>query len=373
MRTPRNNYTTITIKGLNLERYINELRDKDVEIFNIRRTTYNTISMVIRDRDLKLVNDNASKLDIAVEEHYGVIESIRRLVSRVGIVIGVIISIAMIIVLNMFTLHIQVVGLETIETTVVIDALHSYGISRWKINHFVPEDLNNYLLSTIDGISLVSTKSFGTTLVVNVKEKSSKLNDNAVPYTAPFNMIIKDYEIYSGIANFEKNSIIKKGDIIIYPEEIVEDGVLHLLEPRAKIHATIWHSASAVVYKEETIYERTGNKIKSYTYSLGNLNVINRSRDNTFNYYEVETKQQCIGASLLPLVYTSTTYFETTPKVIQNDFNSIKEKIIADLTESVYNKTNSSQQVIDETLDIIELADKYIVNVYLECNWDIYL
>ena len=368
------NYTKITLIGLNLERYINVLRDKDIEINNIHRSNYNTISMYIRDEDIKVVKDIANNIDIEIIEYYGIKQLGRCIINRIGILIGVILSITMILILNMYTLHIKIIGLDKIQETTIIQALNDYGIYIGKINDYDSNDLHKYLLNNVSGISLVSTERKGTALIVNIKEKSATLEDMAQSFVSPYNMIINDYSIFAGIGNVVKGQMVKKGDVLIYPEEYLDsDGVLHLSKPKAYMSVTIWHTATTTLMKEETIYVRTGKVVTNYQYQIGSFSVVNHTEDNNFEYYDTEYKVQDIGEGIIPIKYTETKYYETVEETQVNDFEKVKDSLLANLTELVYNKLQGNEKIIDEFVDIVELSDRYIINKYLQCDLDLYI
>ena len=370
----QNSYTKITLTGLNLERYINILRDNNIEIHDIHRDDYNSMSMYVWDKDIKYIRDNANGIDIQLQEHYGIRQWTKFLINRVGVVVGSILSIIMILVLNAYTLHFHIIGIENIKKETIIEALNTYGIYIGKISNYDNDGLNKYLLNCVEGISLVSTQKVGTTLVINIKEKTAELEEVVDNYYSPYNMVINDFEIYSGIGNKGKGDIVRKGDLLVYAQEYLDsDGVLHLIKPHAKYNVTIWHTGTHTIYKEETVFVRTGNSVAGYKYMLGNKTLINNEIVNMYQFYDAVEMYKKLSNSILPLEFTKTVYYETKPEIRKNDFDQLKEKTIANLRSLVYNEVSANEQIINEKVDIIQLEDRYIVNFYLECNKEIYI
>lgn len=365
----RHDYSTLSIEGLNIEKLINSIRQDGVVVYDINRLAYNKTTLVVRTTDINKVSDRLDNQTMVVDNTYGLVNGLKGITHRIGLVIGVIISIAMVIVLSMYTLHIEVVGLEDIDKSVVIDTLSNYGIHKYKINKYNKKDLENYILQSIDGVSLVSTKMIGTTLIVNIKEKSSQLEPLTSNYVSPYNMIINSYEIYAGNGNIKVGDMVREGDVLIYAGEYTsQDGVLHLIAPRGTINATMWHTATYTLPKSEIVYKPTGRTITNTTYRLGDKVISKQEYDNTFQYNNTVTTSQLISYQLLPIYVDKTIYAETEPVTVQNDLSNCKDEIIANLTKVVYNKLQDNEQPVDKVVDIKELEDRYIVNVYLQCN-----
>ncbi|MBE5735039.1 MAG: hypothetical protein E7361_01125 [Clostridiales bacterium] len=367
-----NNYRRVCIEGLNIERSINNLTDANVSIYNIVREAYNKVYLTINDRDIHRLEEEFRTARIEYIGRYGIISAFVSMIHRVGILIGIIISITLYAIASAFTLHINIVGIESINRLDVLNAISDYGISIGKINTYDKKGLEDYILKAVDGVSMVSIQSIGTTLLVNIKEESSSVEEDISCYISPYNMVINDYRVYSGISNISVGKIVKKGDVLIYPDEYTdEDGVLHLVAPKGYISATIWHTATDECYKEEIIYTRTGKSTASYTYYLGDRAVYTKDVQTAYETYDVYTRDVVVSSFILPIRYTETVYYETEEKVVQNDFNKCKEKIIANLISMVYNDMDDTETMVDEIVDIVELDDRYIINVYLECIKDI--
>ncbi|MBQ4558110.1 MAG: sporulation protein YqfD [Clostridia bacterium] len=369
MKQSNNSYSKISLTGLNLENYINVLKNNNIELFNVERPQYNQLRFITKSSNLKYINATKGSLELNVIKKIGYSNIKEFTIKNLGYIIGVIISIIMLVVTNAFTFNIHILGLENVSKDTILSSLQDYGIKTFKINKFDKDDLISYMLDNNSDLSLVSLKKVGTTLIFNIKEKSSKLPETVTPYMAPDNMLINDYSIHSGISNIYIDKVVKKGEVLIYPEQYLDkEGNLQLIEPKGTINATIWHTATDTIMKEDTIYERTGNKVTSYSYSIGDWKILGVDRTHEYEYVEEVVYNKDISNTLIPLKYTSTIYYETTPIVIQNDFNSIKDEIIANLESVVYNKVAIDENIQDKVIDIVELDDRYIVNVYLECT-----
>ena len=365
----RHDYSTLNIQGLNIDKLINEIRQDGVVLYDINRLAYNNVKMIVNNNDINNISEKLDNQTLIVENTFGIITYIKNFLKRIGLIIGVVLSIALIIFLSMYTLHIEIIGLDTIDRQTVLSVLNEYGIYKYKINKYDKDDLESFIMNNIEGISLISTKKIGTTLVINVKEKSSQIEENATHYVSPYNMIILDYQVYSGVSNINKGNMVKVGDVLIYPEEYIdEDGVLHLISPKAIIKATIWHTATYTFMKEETIYKPTGQSVTNFEYRIGKHTIYKKEKSHNYQYFDTKHTNQIISNNIVPISLSKTIYIETTPEVVKNDFEKSKDKIIANLNKVVYNKLSDNESVVDTIVDIKELDDRYIVNVYLECS-----
>ena len=362
-------YRRVSIEGLNIEKGINKLTSDNVNIYNLVRESYNKVILTVSDKDIPRLQQEFRTADFQYIGSYGIVSIVMTLLHRIGFIVGLVISIVLYSILNLFTLHIEVVGIENIDRNMIIEAVEGFGIRLGAINSYNKDELEKYILNNVDGVSLVSTQTIGTTIVVNIKEESSSVEENIESYVSPYNMVINDFQVFAGISNMYIGQIVRKGDVLIYPEEYTDsDGVLHLVEPKATLFATIWHTVTEVFYKNEIVYSRTGNSITSYKYCIGDKVVIDKTKENCYQLYDTVSRESLVNSSLLPIRYVETVYYETVEEVIEKDFNNSKEKIIANLKSLVYNNKDDIDDVVDEVVDVVELDDRYIVNYYLECT-----
>ena len=353
MNLKNKNFCKISITGLNLENYLNKLKDENIEIYNLNRPEYNQIEFVTPNRNLKYINSTCGVLKLDIIKHIGYKSFKDFIIKNLGYIIGCILALILLIISSKYTFHIKIIGLENVPEDCILQSINDFGVKTFQINVFDSDKLAEYILDNNTDISLVSIEKIGTALVLNIKEKSSKLPESVEPYLAPDNLLIKDFEVSSGISNLKIDKIVKKGEVLIYPEEYLDkEGKLQLIKPKGYINATIWHTATETILKEETIYERTGNKITNYNFNIGKIKLFKKYNEHNYKYYEEVSRIKDISISLIPIKYYETIYYETTPVIIQNDFNSIKDEIIAKLETVVYNKVSQGEEVLNKIVDV---------------------
>ncbi len=363
------NYSKITLTGLNLENFINYIKEANIPLYSVQRPEYNVMTFVVNKKYMPFVREHIGKIELVEEDYFGLGRLAKTMLSRIGLVIGIILAITATIIVNKFTLHINVVGNETIPTATIITALNNYGIHLGTINHFNQDDLCEYLTNNVENISLVSVKQIGTSLIVNIKEKSAVLDKDIQAFRSNYNMQIVDYQIFAGVHNLHKGQLVKIGDILVMPENTVgQNGEAGEVAPKGTIDAIVWFAATYTMPKVETIAYRTGNKIISSYYMLNDYKFLENAVTNTFELFEEESMDIIISNYLIPLRLHKTIYYEMASKTIENDFSNLKDKIIANLHDIVYNNVTSNLSVQDDRVDVIETSDSVIVNYYLQCS-----
>ena len=222
---------------------------------------------------------------------------------RLGLVVGTCICLIASLIFGRFTFYINVLGLNTIARQEVIQTINKYGVSVGKINHFDNAQLEKYILSNIDKVSLVSVTNRGNTITINIKEKLSEDVKDFDDIIAPMNMLITSIDIVSGTAAVSEGNIVKKGEILVFAYYLDNAGLKHKCDAIANIKADTWFCATTQFKEDSVTRVRTGKVIKNSTYYLGGKQILQAAKPNNFKLFVEETREvHLFNRLFLPLV-----------------------------------------------------------------------
>ena len=356
-------------KGLNFAKFYNLLHTHNIAIHNIVSIDYNTFNFTILPKHYNslLSLDSFKYYDITVIKRGGISYIMDKLYEKLGVIIGIIISIISMIYVSTLTLSISINN-ATVSSEAIYNALEQYGISLFKVNTIDEVALEQYLLDTVDSISLVDVVCYGTGIIINVQEKSVQ-KEEFLPIIATYDMYITSIEVYSGTAAVAKDSIVRKGDILVNPYIFNENGDIQHVVPKVRLQADVWFSDYAIYETKTYDYVKTGNaKLTEYSI-IFNGNIIYTYKNNhIFEHFEVETNTYPLFFNGCPIVISKTYAYETELITREHNFDIDKEEVIENITSKVEAIVPKEYDIKDKQIEISVNSDKYYIVVYLKCS-----
>lgn len=358
------------LEGLNVERFLNQLIESKIRVYNLKRIDFNKIEFDVSFKDVRKIEKLSKNFNFKVEKaSKGIFSIISFLKNRLGIAIGIVLSICLVAVANQFTFNFSILGLENIDKTKIEEVLKNHGIDRFKINKFDANEIESILSNEIPEISMVSVIKKGTTIIVNIKEKLPNLEDSYQPIIAEHNMLITGLEVYSGFTNLKIGDSILKGETLVYPYSFDGNNNPIPCEPKAKIEALTWFSASVRFCENEKKLVRTGEKqIFENSYFFGKNEVFKRKNEILFENYEMEEMNEQISYLFLPIGVNKKIAHELKEVEIKHNFEEEKDGLIKSCLESAYIKVPSNILIEDEKVVLSNDGDGIIISVYLQAS-----
>lgn len=368
MKKIRNSGTILVCEGTNISKLLNRCLELDITLQNAIRKDAKTLEFSIDDSNLKKFNTLDLKgYDVKVKNIGGKQRFKNLLITRCGLLIGLIISLIAIFFINNRMLNIQISGLSKYNEDEVINEINEFGLGYFSKMDINTAELESHLTNKFT-FSFVSIITKGNTLIVNVKEEISDVTEKYLPITADYNMVITSINVYAGYSKIKVGDVIYKGDTIVYPYEIINEEKVSVV-PMAEINGDVFFSSRHTFRKEETRVERTGNStILNSSIYLGKNKIFEVSKDNPFSSFEVEEVEDLVSYYFLPIKIKKTIIYETTEAKVSNNFDEMKDKIIEDLKKDVYNKVPENLKVDSEEIQISSTNYGNIVTIYLKSS-----
>lgn len=367
MRKNNSNWARLKIKGSNTNLIINNCVKNDIELQNVYRPSNQEIEITLSDNNLKkfknldLENYEVTTLSTSLKQKF-----IHFLIFRIGLIIGVVVSIILMFFMQNRLININIYGLNTIQREEFIDKINEYGIKRFSLMNFDKSDLEKYLADNFD-LSFVSIITKGNTLIISAKEELPDINKSYVPITAEYNMIIKEINVFAGTSTKKIGDVVFAGDILVEPYEYISNEKISIT-PCAEIRGEVYFSASYNFVAEE-VQVRTGNsKIINFCMNIGKYKLLENKTDCPFENYEVEEIDSLITNYFVPIHVRKTIAYELTTETVTKNFEDEKDNIINKIKDEAYSQVPSNLNVISEDIKINSTNYGNIVTIYLKSS-----
>lgn len=362
-----NNKITINYEGLNWNNFQNLLLNENISIYNISKNGYNNITFSVSKNDYNKITKNKkfSHYKLNVQNK---VKSLNCLVSRMGVVIGLLISVFTAITLSRITLHFNISGLETIDRKVVEKTISDYGIKIGKVNDFDNSDFENYILQNVDGVSFVSIIRKGTTICVNIKEKDDLLSKSHINLISPYNMIITDFSVISGTISCKIGDVVSSGKVLIsnYNSATGDECAVN-----GCVSGIAWWVGSVKFFKQEEILVPTG-KSKTYRrFLFGKKSIANSSISSPYSVYKMSYSESDFLGNFLPVKFATTTFVECEKQVVFQNLEENKQNLLQESRLLAYNKVPSNISITNEEQKVIDMGEYYLVSTYLSAEVEV--
>lgn len=342
-----------------------------LSLYDIDKISYDNITFSMSQNDYKTITKSKHlkyyKLEVVDKDKS--LSSFTKMFARIGVVIGLFVSVVGCVMFGRLTLHYNIYGLNSVDRKVVESALEEYGIKLGRVNKFKNSDLENYLLQNIEGLSLVSVMKKGTTICINLKEKDDILSKKHTDLISPYNMIIKSINVTSG------TSLYNAGDIVLAGKTLVG---AYMQSPQSgtcvvtcSVKGEAWWVGSVRFDKRTEVLIPTGRKKMYRQIVFGNRGV---EKQKIKSPYNVQKMSQCVSGYLsnfLPIRFITTTYYECEKQVVWQNLDENKQILLQESRLLAYNKVPANIVVSGEEQKIIDMGDYYLISTYLTAEVEV--
>lgn len=358
------NKTTFKIKGLNQERYFNNI-SKSINIYNIKKEDDGISQFEVGYKDRKKTKQILERegYQILSVTNHGILFNIKKILFRYGIVAGLIFCLLFYILQYNFILQIKVLGQPSEIQSLIKEYVQDNLKSSFKYN-IDTKKIENSIKERFDEVSSVSVAIYGQTLLINYNPSTipEQLQGEFDPIISQYDGMITDIELISGTLNVHVGDIVQKGDELVSPYIVDTDEEIRQVTPIAKITMDVWISESVAHYDYRLETRRTGKKVISSYVKLGELVIYSHEEENNFKEYELESYSRSLTKNLLlPFKLEKMVYYETQTDEIVEPFEEVKEEVIQKAREKTLIFLDKNAIIIDENYVIRDAGNVHNV------------
>lgn len=360
----------LSCSSRNFSSFMNLCVVNNLTLHNVSKIDSNVVEFYVDEKDYKLLGKIDTTRFELKKKSKGIKSALLGLcVKRIGLIVGLIISIILMIFLNNRMLQIHIYGLDRVERGEIVEFLNNKGINVFTLMDFNIQQLEEELANEFN-FSLVSIATKGNSLLISIKEELPDMKDSFVPIVADYNMIVKSIDVYAGTPCVNVGEIVYKGDTLVNAF-VIKGTEKFAVEPYAKIIGEVFFNESYRFLSKEKIKVQTGQKqIVNINIGIGKWDIYSKNTENRFENFEIKEVSCLVSHYFLPIKLTKVYAYETTEKIIERDFEKEKDFIISDIKQKAYSKVPNTAKIDREEVQITPFDDGYIVNVYLSTQME---
>lgn len=257
-------YVTYRVKGLNLDRFINTVKNRGITLCDVKKQSQNVIKVSVS------LKQSEKFFAIAKELCYNIRKiglkgkgyPLYKLLTSFGAVLGATIFIATQVFLSDLVFECCYTGTGSVYQNEVESYLLSEGVKKY--SRFSKIDLNvlaDRILSDGERFSFVSCYKKGNRLMVNLTlahENTPIINGNVYSVISDVDGVVQSIKVYRGTPLVKVGDQIKAGDILVDGYAVIKEQTVNI-----NVLATV-----TLIVKEKTEYFFNEDRKEDYALAL---------------------------------------------------------------------------------------------------------
>lgn len=277
----------LEIKGKNIERFIHKLASNKIELLNIKNIKRDTVEITIYKEDyLKLMNLK-SIYEVNVVGASGLIKIKKVIIVNKILIISLVLGLALLIFLTNVIFKVEVIHSSSEIRTFLTNELKNYGLDKYTIKKSFKalQKIKQEIIEKYpDKIEWVEIETQGIKYVVKVElrqleDKKEELKNRNV--VAKKDALIKLVTAKKGQVIKNKNSYVKKGDVIISGDISLNEEKKGTTSAEGKVYGEVWYTVTVDYpfnYYEEVLTGKSKNII-SFKFLNKSINFFSSFKD----------------------------------------------------------------------------------------------
>lgn len=246
-------YLLLKIQGEGIEKFINQTTRAGIVLWDLKRRAPNLLLLKIRQKDFPLIRRFFRKTGCRgrILRRSGWPFLLRKVVTRRGFILGMVIFLLSLHLLSSFIWFIGVEGAEKISRHEVIDKLYRLGLYPGTPRERIKEKRDwiiRELKIEFPAAVWISVKIKGVVAQVTVVEKKlppPREDDKPAALFAVKDGLITEMMVIEGTPLVKEGDTVSRGDILILGEKVLRrlDGSVETQEVKAigRVRARVWY------------------------------------------------------------------------------------------------------------------------------------
>lgn len=272
-------YVKFIASGPFCERFVNLCGINNRDIWNIKKCNDGLVCYTKAKEYKNLrVEARKSQTKIKIIKKFGMPFMIHKNRHRYGIPVGVVSSVILLSILSGYVWNIDVSGNKALSKDAIHNSLNEYGVYvGMKKSNLDPPNIREGIMAKYDGISWMSINPTGTTLYVNISERTvpPDVQNNSEPchIVAKCDGIIKSIKVTEGRAMVKEGDAVVKGDLLVSGIVEYSNGAIVMKQAKGEVIAQTYNVYSAEIpFLQENLVEtgriKTRNVLNIFNISI---------------------------------------------------------------------------------------------------------
>lgn len=347
----------VEIKTFDINKLLNVLWRNGIKVENVRRIDVVTVILNVDYSDYGKLKSYVKRLDgkIKIISSSGVIVFFSRAKKSVSIFVGALIFLIGLYIYSNFIWRIDIETKKNIAPFEIRNMLNEFdikpGVKKNQINVY---GLERKLENGHGDIMWVNARIEGGTLKIKVEEKvSPKIKEenessDTKNIVASMDGEIKKIYTTSGTAVVKEGDIVKKGDILIIPQQGIEGGEYEV-KAVGEVTANTFYEKTIELQIDGEKEERTG-EIDSdiYLEIMGKKIYLKKPTKEFSKYDKIESKGKFVNRNV---------YYEKIDKSIVEDKDSIINNAVELMDKSINKEISKQSKIVDKIVTTEDLGE----------------
>lgn len=343
------------LKGYNLDQVLSKIQSKNIECYNIVRTSISELEFSVSIRNFKLVKQLVANYEHTTK--FLGLSNFRHWIMRNVVIVAMIpIIVGLAVFSTRFVWNVRIYGVGEAMQAEIIEVLRENDISVGKSMPKSNLEIEKLLLTELPNVAQVSCIKRGTTIIINVSEKLVYTPKEYQPITANYDGVVESFNLISGTMAVNIGDFVAKGDVLVYPFTLDKDGNQVTVRPIAEVKAKAYIVGQCSQSATTLELVRTGKTHTISSIRIWNKNLFSKNEAKPFDICEVSVYNKNIS-SVLPIVKSTITYYEQAYTVVNHDLHAEQDFCEQESKLRAYEQLPSNIDILDEQTSSLIIGD----------------
>lgn len=347
----------VEIKTFDINKLLNALWKNGINVENVRKIDVVTVTLNIDYSDYGKLKGYVKRLDgkVKIISAKGMIFFLARAKRSISVFVGALIFLIGLYIYSGFIWRIDIETKKNIAPFEIRTMLNEFnikpGVKKSSVNVY---GLEKKLENGHGDIMWVNARIEGGTLKIKVEEKvSPKIreeneNKELKNIVASMDGEIKKIYTTSGTAVVKEGDIVKKGDVLIIPQQGIEGGEYEV-DAKGEVTANTFYEKSIELQVAGKKEERTGEKDSDiYLEIMGKKIYLKKPTKEFGKYDKIESKGKFVNRNV---------YYEKIDNDIAEDKETIINNAVELMSKSINKEISKQAKIVDKIITTEDLGE----------------
>lgn len=369
-------YVNIIVEGFFVERFINICRNKEINLWDIKRDKATLLYAKVGIKDFKRLREIAkkSKVKIKIQKKKGIPFVINKYKKRKPFIIFLLLILIGIIAMSNFVWNIEISGNEEISDEEILQVLEEEGLKLGTLKSKISTvSIVNKIRLKRDDIAWIGITIKGTNAIVELKEtnKAPEIidEDEYCNIIANKECMITKISVQNGTAVAKVGDIVKKGDVLVVGYLEGKYTGIRYVHSMANIEARVWYSKKVKVPLNQEVKSTTGNEETKYSLQIKKFKINFYKTLSKFKNYDTinESKKIMLFSNFyLPIEIIKTTNKEYDVKDVTYTEEELTNKTTLEIEKELEQEIEEKDNIINKQINTNKIEGYIEVEVIYE-------